>query len=70
MPDDKENAVNNIPIIIGKIIMAPNALNFGIAIKTPPVISATATSGINHLICMIAANILDTFSGISFGTGM
>ena len=62
--------VNNIPIITGKSMIAPSALDLGKINNSPPIISAKATIGNNHFICMKAAINLIKLSDISLGIGM
>lgn len=58
---------NTIPIKIGKRMIAPNALVFGIACSIPPTISAKPTNGNNQ---PTAAKSLITFSAASGNSGM
>lgn len=51
--------VKSIPIITGKIIIAPKLLNLFVSVKIPPVISIAPTKGINQLISIrIAMNFI------------
>tara|TARA_R110000851_G_scaffold19056_1_gene59136 strand:+ start:677 stop:919 length:243 start_codon:yes stop_codon:yes gene_type:complete len=62
--------VKSIPIIIGKITMAPSTLVLGMANNKPPRISAKATKGISQLTSMSALINFTIFSGKSSGIGM